>query len=186
MNPHRAKTRQQLLDHLPKGTVGAEIGVWNGDFSQQILDAACPRELHLIDPWDYQPDYDNTSFGQAANASKMDSKYQSVCDQFGDLDHVTIHRAYSQDALASFPDGYFDWVYIDGNHNYDVVAADILLSSDKVKPSGMICGDDLFWERDGRMHVRDAVHGFQRANPDWVTFARFGAQYVLQLSRGDT
>ena len=182
--PQRADARMRLLNHLPKNSIGAEIGVWHGQFSQHILDVVQPRELHLIDPWSYQPDYDNTSFGAAENAQKMNQKFQAVTDKFGQMPQVTIHRAYSQDALASFPDGYFDWVYIDGNHNYEVVAADILLAADKVKPNGIICGDDLFWERDGRMHVRDAVHGFQRANSDWVSFSRFGAQYVLQLSRG--
>ncbi len=36
---------------LPKGGVGAELGVWKGEFSVRLLKGAKPRQLYLIDPW---------------------------------------------------------------------------------------------------------------------------------------
>jgi hypothetical protein len=39
--------RPFLLEMLPKNSVGAEIGVWKGDFSDRILKALNPKQLHL-------------------------------------------------------------------------------------------------------------------------------------------
>src|SRR2546430_9287984 len=43
--------RAFLFKMLPRGSVGAEIGVWKGDFSKLLLRRVRPAELHLVDPW---------------------------------------------------------------------------------------------------------------------------------------
>ena len=43
--------RSDFLSRLPKDAVCAEIGVFRGEFSRQILEIKAPRELHLIDGW---------------------------------------------------------------------------------------------------------------------------------------
>ena len=48
--------REWLLKRLPKRSVCAEIGVYEGRFSELILRIARPRKLHLIDPWKYETD----------------------------------------------------------------------------------------------------------------------------------
>ena len=58
------------------------------------------------------------------------------------MENVTICKGFSAEVLASFPDNYFDWVYIDGNHLYEFVKKDVELSFQKVKPGGVIAGDD--------------------------------------------
>ena len=45
------RNRQELLKILPKKSVGAEIGVYTGDFARRLFDTLEPRKLHLIDPW---------------------------------------------------------------------------------------------------------------------------------------
>lgn len=45
------EARTHVLKGLPRGAVGAEIGVWRGDFSARILETGQPRLLHLVDPW---------------------------------------------------------------------------------------------------------------------------------------
>ena len=49
-------SRENLLPYFPKDGVGAEIGVAQGDYSEAILAAAQPSELHLIDPWSHLED----------------------------------------------------------------------------------------------------------------------------------
>jgi hypothetical protein len=44
-------TRQEMLDRLPKGSVGAELGVAQGEFTRDILDRVDPSLLHLVDVW---------------------------------------------------------------------------------------------------------------------------------------
>lgn len=43
--------RESLLKCLPKNAIVAEIGVDQGEFSQQILDICTPQKLHLVDAW---------------------------------------------------------------------------------------------------------------------------------------
>ena len=57
--------REQLLEAMPRHAICAEIGVWEGDFSQRILDRTQPAKLHLIDPWRYEQDvaYKDSLYG---------------------------------------------------------------------------------------------------------------------------
>jgi hypothetical protein len=73
----RASARRQVLELIPKDAVGAEIGVHLGDFSAQILKVACPRALHLIDPWLYLPQsaYRSSWYGGLRhNQQEMDER----------------------------------------------------------------------------------------------------------------
>jgi len=148
-----AALRRSLLDLLPKHSVGSEIGVHKGDFSAVILDNVAPTRLHLIDPWHYEssPAYDGAWYGGQARGgqTEMDERYESVLARFKDeIDSgtVVVHRAESATVLASLPDDYFDWLYIDGNHLYEYVRQDLEWSLRKTKPGGLITGDDY---RDG-------------------------------------
>jgi hypothetical protein len=58
---------------------------------------------------------------------------------------VRIHRELSSQAVQHFPDEYFDWVYIDGDHSYEFAKADLEAYLPKVKKSGYITGDDYHW-----------------------------------------
>ena len=149
--------RRFLLDMLPKKSVGAEIGVLAGNFSRQILDAVSPKELHLIDPWEHQTSsvYENAWYGGRAKGgqAEMDERYSGVLKRFKTnirAGQVKIHRGYSSDMLEQFPDRFFDWVYIDGNHLYEYVQKDLEVSLRKVKTGGYITGDDYteggWWE----------------------------------------
>lgn len=149
--------RAFLLALLPKESVGAEIGVYRGKFTEQIVSVLRPRELQLIDPWKHEEGevYRKALFGGRAEGGQagMDACLAEVRRRFADgiaAGRVQIRRGYSADELARFPDGHFDWVYIDGNHLYDFVRRDLELSWQKTKPGGVICGDDYvegnWWE----------------------------------------
>jgi hypothetical protein len=42
--------RQYIISRLPKGGVGAEIGVWNGEFSARLLRGAYQKH-HISSIW---------------------------------------------------------------------------------------------------------------------------------------
>lgn len=177
----RYQTRQNMLAKLPKRGVCAEIGVWTGQFSIQILEVTEPTELVLIDPWDMisaQPDADRSN-DKHADAQFMKDMYQSIVDLYGALPQVKIIKGLSEPVLSTFPDGYFDWVYIDGNHLFDFVLKDIQIAYDKVKKGGVIVGDDLFWKKNGRQHVREAVFACLKFWGDKVRFEKVGAQFMI-------
>ena len=141
---------------LPKGGIGAEIGVWKGDYSARLLELARPSKLHLIDPWQTRedPSYDTAWYGKARGID-MDEVHTSVCNRFRTevaSGQVEIHRAPSVVAMSQFPDASLDYVYVDGDHAYEGVKPDLEISVRKVRQGGLICIDDHMigkWWGDG-------------------------------------
>jgi len=171
---------------MPKGGVCAEIGVWKGSFSKQILRVTKPAELHLIDPWKFETDeqYDDAFYGGKLrlNQHGMDQIYESVLGRFQteiDTGIVRVHRQSSSEASTNFPDRYFDWVYIDGNHLYEYVKKDLSAYLPKVKVGGFITGDDYALEGWWEGGVKKAVDEF--ATSDIVTVqATLGNQFIVR------
>lgn len=162
--------RRRLLERLPKGGVCAEIGVWKGDFSARILEVVRPARLHLIDPWEAVADegYEGARYGGklAEGQAEMDALYAAVLERFAReraKGVVHVHRLTSLEAAGHFEDRELDFVYIDGNHRYEFVKADLEAYAPKVRPGGFLAGDDygvVGWWEDG---VTRAVDEFVRA-----------------------
>jgi predicted O-methyltransferase YrrM len=55
---------------------------------------------------------------------------------------VTKLKMKSSDAVSQFEDGTIDFIYIDGNHQYDFVKKDLELYVPKIKSGGIISGHD--------------------------------------------
>jgi len=181
--PARHQNRLRMLEHMPKGGRCAEIGVWNGGFSGAILDVTQPSELVLIDPWDLlsAQSEDEWTHKKHKNHIFMSELYLNVEKLYGDLDNVTIRKGFSENVLSSYPDNYFDWVYIDGNHLYEFVKRDIEISFEKIRPGGIIAGDDFFWKKDNRMHVREAVIDTLKERGMQKRPNRLGQQYMITV-----
>lgn len=142
-------SREFVLRRLRKDSVCAEIGVYKGDFSTEILRVVRPAKLHLVDPWLFQPspEFSRSWYGGVlgADQSNMDAIYHSVLEKFRPnivSGQVEVHRGKSADTYSQFPDQYFDWIYVDGDHRYEGVMKDFEFFGPKVKFGGMIAGDD--------------------------------------------
>ena len=122
------QTRTALLEEcLPKEGIVAEVGTQYGHFAKEILHTTRPKELHLIDlSFDL---LETAHFADAINGGQ-----------------VRLHQSDSVHALTQFPDHYFDWIYIDGDHTYQGVKRDIAVSTRKVKPDGFLAFNDYtYW-----------------------------------------
>ena len=96
----------------------------------------------------------------------MDAVHAAVLERFAPeiaAGVVVVHRAPSIEAAAGFADGYFDWVYIDGNHLYEFVKADLETYHRKVRTGGHIAGDDYGAEGWWAGGVTSAVDEFRRS-----------------------
>ena len=146
-------------------TRGAEIGVWQGEFSACLLAHNPALHLTLVDPWVAYSDYrDHTRPDLIATA------YQQTLDRLAEpitAGRVTVLRKFSTEAAADVPDRSLDFVYLDGNHSLWHVINDLTLWSKKVKPGGIIAGHDYI-RLENRIalsfHVVEAVDAFTRAN----------------------
>ncbi len=180
----RDQVRERLLKHLGSDNIGAEIGVWRGGFTDEILRVVNPKELYLIDPWIYQPEFINTAFGKSKNKEVMPDYYELVRDKFKDDERIKIMRMTSDDAWEKFDDHYLDWVYLDGNHNSPFIDRDIENALRKVKLNGCISGDDFHWKAAPDVYpVKMAVNKVVERLGDQVHFKTIGSQFLLKLNR---
>ena len=101
--------RSEMLSKLKKGGKVAEIGVAQGDFSELILEITEPDSLHLVDVW-------NSRRCGAGLFEKVTTRFKEQIDE----GRIRIHRELSTDAAGDFDDNYFDWIYIDTTHSYDM------------------------------------------------------------------
>lgn len=138
-------TREQMLHCFPKSGTVAEIGVAKGAFSQEILKTNTPAKLHLIDPWEHQEREDYQNDVSNVNNAENETRYQDILKMFAkeiSAGQVVVHRQYSHEAAAQFPDKSFDWLYVDALHTYEGALADLKTYHTKVKDSGFIFGHD--------------------------------------------
>jgi len=150
----RAAGRLEFIVNLYLGgaKIGAEVGVWKGDFSQELFNLIPKVKLYLIDPWKNIPNYSTMSIKVSDEC--YEHMYQMVKALIDNRD-VEILRMTSMEALPYVPDGSLDFVYIDANHKYDYVKADIKGWDKKVKLGGTVSGHDYDF---GHMDVVRAVH----------------------------
>lgn len=148
LSNHTAR-REFLFEFLPPASVGAEIGVDRGDFSERILSRVKPKTLHLIDPWKYfdSEAYATSCYGgeRGGSQAEMDERYLKIMQRFKAQiasQQVVVHRSFSHEVSPNFSDAYFDWVYIDGDHHYESVKRDLETYYSKVKQGGCLLGDD--------------------------------------------
>ena len=182
----RLPPREYLLKALPKHAVGAEIGVWRGEFAIDLMRRAKPDRLHLIDPWEFMPEKSGSVYGGsvAKQQADMDAIYNAVAAQFAGpikAGRVVMHRTTSAAAALEFSDEYFDWVYIDGDHSYEGVLADLRAFTPKVKRGGLVTGDDYGrkgWWGPGVKKAVDEYLGEGQCRLEWIK----GKQFALRRS----
>jgi Methyltransferase domain len=133
--------RFRYLDMLPKGGIGAEIGVFRGEFTPEIIRVTCPRELHLIDGWwelygECYPDWGSyTEHGRLQTRKMFEEARRRTRGK-----PVTFHVGDDLAILPTFDDRFFDWVYLDTSHEYEHTLTELEILDRKV--SGTIMGDD--------------------------------------------
>lgn len=178
--------REFLLEYFGEETVGAEIGVHRGVFSNFILEKVNPQKLYLIDPWKWfdSAQYSETLYGgrKGGGQKNMNLRFNKVEKKIRQRvisKQVTILRKLSEDAAKAIEDNSLDWVYIDGDHSYKGIMNDLVNYYNKVKIGGYIVGDDYDehnWYKDD---VVKAVRDFVRDNKvDEVKY--HNRQFVLK------
>jgi len=159
-----------MLTRLGYKGEGAEIGVLRGNLSRFIYSRWFGKKLHLIDRWKETPGYKDI-----CNQSQkvQDELYESVKKSFAKAEEVNIIRAESLEAAKQFKDGQLDWVYIDADHSYEAVKADIEAWFPKVRIGGLVSGDDYIdiISECGTFGVKSAVDEFIKQNDYKLKFS---------------
>jgi hypothetical protein len=143
--------RERFLRHLPRGSVGAEVGVFRGQFTRHILDVVRPSRLHLVDAWwllygERYPDWGAYTDHGRLGTREAYEEVREILRRHDRAGVAVIHVADDLQCLAGFPPETFDWVYLDSSHEYEHTRRELALLVPRMKRGGVICGDD--WHDD--------------------------------------
>jgi len=138
-------------------SVGVEIGVERGLYSEVLCKANPKLKLFAIDPYTTYGDY--RVHGMQADLMCSEAKIR--------LSPYKCHLmlATSMEVVNDFKDGSLDFVYIDGNHAFKYVTEDIYEWSKKVRKGGIISGHDWVIMRNNsdEVHVKYVLQGYTEA-----------------------
>jgi hypothetical protein len=126
----------------PSGGVVAEVGVGLGDFSALLLEFTEPSSFVAIDTFQLHelPELwgrpTSEQFEGLTHAEFYRRRFAERAEQ------VVIEQGASWDALARYPDGHFDFVYVDAGHDYESVTADAAAAAAKTREGGLLIFND--------------------------------------------
>lgn len=176
-----------LVESVLELQEGVEIGVWKAQTSFYLL----TRFEHLrylgIDPyltWEEALAGSRQALVTAGIECKLWSRsrdraealYGSACKVFSQFSGrgARLERQRSLEAAAEIESESLDFVFVDGDHRYEAVLADILAYKPKIRKGGLLIGDDFNWrgnlENVGR--AVSAVFGYEYSVINDLWFVR--------------
>ena len=120
---------------------GAEIGVWTGKLSRCLLGAFPRLYLYMIDPWESLQESTVSSHGRKKSRRDVIAARlmaEEVTKEFEP--RATILQEMS--TACRVYRNTLEFVFIDANHSYESVKADIEWWLPAVRRGGIICGHD--------------------------------------------
>ena len=170
----------QWVRQLGRPIVGAEVGVFRGNTSEVLLSEFPELSLWMVDPWapfegesrfdkSRQPDFDES----------MDAAL--FWTEFAKRRRYVLRQA-SPEAAERFCEGSLDFVFIDGNHLYEHVVADIAAWWPKLRQGGLLTGHDyaVYGDATGKWGVKRAVDEFASATDRDLTLGRDGTWMIVR------
>lgn len=115
----------ELIHDLPFNITMAEIGSWQGESAEMFLKSGKIIKFFSIDP-----------YGNDERRMEAEDIFKWRVSGF----NVVKIRSTSNEGMSQCD--ILDFVYIDGNHSYEWVKADIKNSLDKIRKGGIIGGHD--------------------------------------------
>jgi len=151
---------------LGKDLVGVEVGVFKGQNARAMLELMDLKLLYLVDRYEMYEDYKLSYLSELDTVKAMAFK---LVDKFKEKIEWILKD--SREAYKEIPDG-LDFVYIDGNHTYEFVKADIENFWPKIRNGGVLAGHD-YNDLNKKPGVKKGVDEFVKNN-------------ALKLHRGKT
>jgi hypothetical protein len=158
-------SRENVLPRLPKNMDYLEVGVLAGDYTSLLVDACSPRSLSLVDTF-----CSNDWFHSEHPRFRAENHESFIRDRFSNFPRLTLHKELSQNILPNLEEK-FDYIYLDADHSFDAVWADLNNAVALLKPGGIIgLNDYIVWDyvSDEPYGVVQATNKFLNSNPDWT------------------
>ena len=160
-----------ILRRLPARARVAEIGVLYGALSKYVLERS-DCHMTMVDSWapayrqpgHYRETGDIRALQDQAEVDEIRSIAKGIARRF--RRRATVLDMKSVDAAKHVVDSSLDLVFIDADHSYEGVKADLAAWAPKVKPGGWIGGHD-YGNPDPRYRF-----GVEQAVDEWAAGER--------------
>ncbi len=149
--------------------IGAEVGVARGGNALSILqNMPNVKLLYLVDPYIKYEGFEESPMAGVVASLKEPAK-QSLSN-FNDR-IIWVYKKFEECTFKEIKNP-LDFIYIDGNHDYEYVKSHIALGVQFVKPGGVVGGHDYTQHYEG---LRKAVDEYSKKHhlelfkewPDW-------------------
>lgn len=149
---------------------GAEVGVFEGVFSEVLCKGLPDATIYSIDAWKYYPVHKD--FRKAKHYEPI---YKRAVETLSQYPNSVVIRKWSMDAVKDFDDKSLDFVFIDSDHRFQFITNDIAEWSKKVKIGGIISGHDFMegYASFDFVHVKKVVES-------WTHCYRIHPWFVLK------
>eukprot|EP00928_Gymnodinium_smaydae_P012581 TRINITY_DN14566_c0_g1_i1.p1 TRINITY_DN14566_c0_g1~~TRINITY_DN14566_c0_g1_i1.p1 ORF type:complete len:223 (-),score=28.57 TRINITY_DN14566_c0_g1_i1:558-1196(-) len=127
--------------HFKKTGNAVEVGVQWGNFARRNL-FRWNGTYYMIDTWGKLRLKDDNSDGTNSAADNIRNMRLARNMTWFARKRRFLVRADSLAASQRFGDATFDWIYIDANHSHAAVLADLQAWYPKLRPGGLMSGDD--------------------------------------------
>lgn len=142
-----AQRGDAILKRVGRNARGVEVGVFRGVLSRYLLRKGVSR-LFMVDNWlpaDEQPKHYKETRDYCAGlapdeAAANEALARQVAASSGG--RAVVVKMPSVEAAHQINDGSMDFVFLDGDHSYEGVRADIAAWLPKVKKGGWLGGHD--------------------------------------------
>jgi hypothetical protein len=142
--------------------IGAEIGTEQGKFAEEICRDNPGVRLYSVDPY---LAYDR--YADHVDQEKLEVFRMEALARLRPY-YITYIRAQSLEAVSHIIDGALDFVFLDGNHDFDFIVRDIIAWAPKVRRGGCVAGHDYKPEGAEKtpipFGVIEAVDGYTHAH----------------------
>ena len=146
--------------------VGVEIGVSKGFNAVATMKLVGFDKFYLVDPYEKYFDQGAYHDDGVRFYGPNERIAHKLLDNFSGASFV---RETSVEAAKVVP-GKVDWCYIDGNHSYEYVIADIEAWLPKIKKGGVLAGHDFYGNYPGVLRAvveKFGWDGIKSGNTDW-------------------
>ena len=147
-------------------TTGAEIGVSKGNYAKVLCHGIPNLKLYCVDPWQTYKGYSEIN-----DQAVMGDIFEQAKKKLAGF-NCKIIRKTSMEAVKNFEPNSLDFVFIDGNHDFEYVINDIISWMKVIRPGGILYGHDyhagIADDESGNLNY--AVQAYANAYKIWPWF----------------
>lgn len=137
------------MEQIPNNSIMVEIGSWMGRSSTYVASLIKSSgkniKFYCVDTWEGSEEHKELLEEFKKQGKTLFEEFRMNISDCELDSYINPIKMESVRAAQTFQDNTIDFVHIDASHTYEDVTKDIQAWYPKVKPGGLITGDDYGW-----------------------------------------